>query len=141
LVQTHYPEDWAVTLAASHDFGEFYRKELEQRSELGYPPFNHLILVIFSGRTLKTVTDTARKFAGMLGRKAKAEKRKDIQILGPAPAPLSRIKNQYRWQLLIKTKDVVTTSGLINRILKEEKDAKRKTAVRTVVDVDPMNML
>lgn len=139
VVQTYYPEDWAIKLAASHDFEEFYRRELEQRRELGYPPFNHLILLVFSGRTLKTVTEKARKFASRLGRKTKGQK--GLEILGPAPAPLPKIKNQYRWQLLIKTKSILGTSGLIRKLLEEEKTSKQNTAVRITIDVDPVDML
>ncbi len=139
VVQTYYPEDWAIKLAASHDFEEFYRRELEQRRELGYPPFNHLILLVFSGRTSKSVAEKARKFASRLGRKTKGQK--GLEILGPAPAPLPKIKNQYRWQLLIKTKSIIGTSGLIRKLLEEEKTSKPKTAVRITVDVDPVDML
>ncbi len=141
VVQTHYPEDWTIKLAASHDFEEFYRRELEQRRDLGYPPFNHLILALFSGRTVKATSDSARRFASRLEKKARSEGRKGIAILGPAPAPLSKIKNQYRWQLLIKTKNIIRTGGLIRELLEEERRTKRKTAVRATVDVDPVDML
>jgi len=141
VVQTYYPEEWTIKLAASHDFEEFYKKELEQRRELGYPPFNHLILVVFSGRNLKAVTAYAQNFSSILERKVKSRKQKSVEILGPAPAPLSKIKNQHRWQLLIKTKNITSASSLIRKILEEKKNAKKKEAVRITVNVDPMDML
>jgi primosomal protein N' (replication factor Y) len=141
IVQTYYPEDWTVKLAAAHDFEEFQRKELKQRRELGYPPFNHLILIIFSGRNLKAVTIRAKSFSSMLARRAKTGKQKSVEILGPAPAPLSKLKNQYRWQLLIKTKNVANPINLIRDILKEQRIKGKKEAVRITVDVDPMDML
>ncbi len=141
VVQTYYPDDWTIKLAASHDFEEFYRKELEQRRELGYPPFNHLILVIFSGRSLKAVTTRAQSFSSRLGREIKSTKQKSVEILGPAPAPLPKVKNQHRWQLLIKTKSTTSLSSLIKKILEQDKDAKKKGAVRITVNVDPMDML
>ena len=141
VVQTYYPEDRTIKLAASHDFEEFYKTELEQRQELGYPPFNHLILLDFSGRTLKAVTDGARRFASRLVRKAKSQAHKGIEILGPAPAPLPKIRNQFRWQLLMKTKSIIATAGMIRNLLEEERTSKQKPAVRITVDVDPVDML
>ncbi len=141
VVQTYYPEEWTIKLAALHDFEEFYRKELEQRRELGYPPFNHLILVVFSGKSLKVVTNCAQGFSSMLKRKVKSGKQKSVEILGPASAPLAKIKNQHRWQLLIKTKNITSVSNLIRKILETEKNAKKREAVRITVNVDPMDML
>ncbi len=141
IIQTYYPQEWTIKLAASHDFEEFYKRELEQRRELGYPPFNHLILVVFSSRSLKGVTTRAQSFSSMLKRRAKSGKQKGMGILGPAPAPLSKIKSRYRWQLLIKTRSITNASSLIRKILEEEKNAKKKKEVRITVNVDPMDML
>jgi len=141
VVQTYYPKEWTIKLAALHDFEEFYKRELEQRKELGYPPFNHLILVVFSGRSLKAVTACAQSFSSIFEGKIKSGRQKRIEILGPAPAPLSKIKNQHRWQLLIKTKSIISVSNLIRKTLEQEKNAKKKQAVRITVNVDPMDML
>jgi primosomal protein N' (replication factor Y) len=139
VVQTYYPEDETIKLAACHDFESFYNRELRERIELGYPPFRHLIMMVFSGRDLKTVTSVVKGFASLLRRKSRRQK--DMQILGPAPAPLSRIKNRYRWQLLVKTKNVLNASSLIKAIMEEEKNSKKKSSVRMAVNVDPMEML
>jgi len=141
IIQTYYPQEWAIKLAASHDFKEFFQKELEQRRELGYPPFAHLILVIFSDKSLKKVTTCARSFFSILEEKLSSHNPREVEILGPAPAPLPKIKNQHRWQLLIKTKDILRVTGLIREILKEEKNAKKKKRARITVNVDPMEML
>ena len=141
IVQTYHPEEWSIQMAAEHDYMSFYQKETEQRRELGYPPFNHLILLIFSGNVLKDVTARAQGFSFKLRGKVSSEKHKGVEILGPAPAPLSKIKNQYRWQLLIKTSNVTATGSLIRRILEEDNDSKTKKTVHVIANVDPMNML
>jgi len=141
IVQTYYPEEWSIKLAASHDFEEFYRRELEQRRDLGYPPFNHLILLVFSGRNLKQVTARSLGFSNALERKARKERGGRLEILGPAPAPISKVKNQHRWQLLVKTKNVSGVGGLIKDLLQDKKSTKKKEAVRISVNVDPMDML
>ncbi|MGB2979847.1 MAG: primosomal protein N' [Candidatus Zixiibacteriota bacterium] len=141
IVQTYYPEEWSIRLAASHDFEEFYRRELEQRRDLGYPPFNHLILMVFSGRDSEQVAARAKSFSSVLDRKARTGGQKRLEILGPAPAPISKVKNQHRWQLLIKTKKVSGVGGLIKELMQDKKSAKKKEAVRISVNVDPMDML
>jgi len=141
IIQTYYPEEWVIRLAASHDYESFYRKELEQRRELGYPPFNHLILMVFAGKSLKEVIARANDFSSRLVRLVKSEKQKDVKILGPALAPLSKIRNQHRWQLLIKTKSTARVSSLIRKILTEDKKANQRGSVRIIVNVDPMDML
>ncbi len=141
MVQTYYPEDWTIKLAGSHDFEQFYGSELDQRRELGYPPFNHLILIIFSGRSLRTVTDSAKRFSASLRRKSRPARQRALEILGPAPAPLPKIKNRHRWQLLIKARSIMSTNHLIRKVLEEENGAKKKRAVRIIVDVDPVDML
>ena len=141
IVQTYHPEEWSIQLAAEHDFVAFYDKEMEQRRELGYPPFNHLILVIFSGKTQKEVTAYAQEFSYMIRRKTASEKNKQMEILGPAPAPLAKIKDQYRWQLLIKTNSITRTTSLMRNILEQDKNSKTKKPVRIIINVDPMDML
>ncbi len=141
IIQTYYPQEWAIQLAASHDFEGFFKKELEQRRELGYPPFNHLILVVFSGRSLRMVKISARNFSTKLRRMLKMGKLQVEEVLGPAPAPLSKIKNLYRWQVLIKTKSAIKTGSLIKKILEEKKRKKKTEPVRITVNVDPMDML
>lgn len=141
IVQTYHPEEWSIRMAAEHDYQSFYEKETEERRELGYPPFNHLILLIFSGNILKDVTARAQGFSFKLRGKVSSEKHKGVEILGPAPAPLTKIKNQYRWQLLIKTNNVTATGNLIRRILEEDNDSKTKKTVHVIANVDPMNML
>jgi primosomal protein N' (replication factor Y) len=141
VVQTYYPEDWTVKLAASHDFERFYERELEQRRELEYPPFKHLILLTFSGKTSKTVASGAASFSSMLKRKVKFAKQDGVEVLGPAPAPLPKIRNQYRWQLLLRTKSVSKANDIIKKMLEAEKDAKSQKAVRITINVDPMDML
>jgi primosomal protein N' (replication factor Y) len=141
IVQTFHPEEWSIQMAAEHDFVTFYDKEMEERRELGYPPFNHLILVIFSGKNQKEVTANAQQFSYLLRKKAASEKLRQMEILGPAPAPLSKIKDQHRWQLLIKTNGITKATSLMRRMLEQDKNSKTKKPVRIIVNVDPMDML
>jgi len=147
IIQTYYPDEWAIKLAAKHDFSTFYQSEIEQRKELGYPPFGHLILILFSGENQNRVIGQSEKFCSLLKRMLRKEGLKETEILGPAPAPLSKIKNQYRWQIIIKTKITQKVVDLMGKILQEGKDFStrsfrtKKGSCRISVNVDPVDML
>jgi primosomal protein N' (replication factor Y) len=147
IIQTYYPDEWAIQLAARHDFSTFYQTEIEQRKELGYPPFNHLILILFSGENENRVIGQSERFCSLLKRMVTKENYKDTEILGPAPAPLSKIKNQYRWQAIIKTKITQKIVDLIGKILEEGKGfspksfGEKKGSGRISINVDPVDML
>jgi primosomal protein N' (replication factor Y) len=147
IIQTYYPDEQAIKLAAKHDFTTFYENEIEQRKELGYPPFGHLILVLFSGENQSRVVSQSEKFSSLLKRMLREKKITGAEILGPAPAPLSKIKNQYRWQAIIKTKTTKRVVDLIGTILEEGKGFStrsfrpKKGTCRISVNVDPVDML
>jgi len=147
IIQTYYPDEWAIKLAAKHDFSTFYQTEIEQRKELGYPPFNHLILILFSGENENKVIAQSERFCLLLKQMLTRENFKDTEVLGPAPAPLSKIKNQYRWQAIIKTKITQKVVELIGKILEGGKGfspksfGEKKVSCRISINVDPIDML
>jgi primosomal protein N' (replication factor Y) len=147
IVQTYYPDEWAIKLAAKHDFPTFYRNEMEQRKELGYPPFNHLILILFSGKNQNRVKSQSERFCSLIKKMLAKENFKDTEVLGPAPAPLSKIKNQYRWQAIIKTRVTQQVVDLMGKILEGGKSfssksfGEKKEVCRIVINVDPVDML
>lgn len=147
IVQTYYPDERAIKLAANHDFSTFCETELEQRKELHYPPFAHLILLLFSGKNQNQVIAQSEKFCLMFKQMVAKENLKETEILGPAPAPLSKIKNQYRWQVVIKTKFTQKVVDLLRKILETGEGSsskfvgKKKGTCRISINVDPMGML
>jgi primosomal protein N' (replication factor Y) len=146
IVQTYYPDEQAIKLASRHDFITFYQNEIEQRRELGYPPFNHIILILFSGKNQTRVKSQSERFCSLFKGMLTKENLKDIQTLGPVSAPLSRIKNQYRWQAIIKTKITQKVVDLIGKILEGKSFSsssfgKKDGSVRISINVDPMDML
>ena len=137
IIQTHQPEHYAIEFARQHDYGKLYAREIEQRAELGYPPFSRLVNVRFSGEREKRVAASARKTAAYL-RSVSGDVQ--VDILGPAPAPLSRIKNRFRWQLLLKSRDFFHLHAACAQLLAEKKHL-CSTDVRMGIDVDPENMM
>lgn len=142
ILQTYYPDDWAIKLAGEQDFRKFYAEEIKSREELFYPPFSHLILILFLGEDEKRTMIVAEKLALTLKEKMgklDALQAKENIILGPAPAPLEKLKGNYRFQVVVKTKKVREVVKILEEVL-EGKDFK-STKVRIVVDVDPVGMM
>lgn len=135
ILQTYYPEERAITLSARQDFSDFYKRELKEREELFYPPFSRLVLIRFQGKDMNKVQKTAEDFGDKLSAKLKS-----TPILGPAPAPLPKIKDDYRYQIIIKTKDIRAITRKVDSIL--EKNKRRDySGIKISVEVDPLEIM
>ncbi|HIC90827.1 MAG TPA: primosomal protein N', partial [Syntrophaceae bacterium] len=142
MIQTYNPHHYSVLSAMNHDFFRFYKDEITKRRELSYPPFSHLINFKIRGNSLQSVVQYSYKLGDLcrsLQQKCE-ESRNGLQVLGPVAAPLSKIKGKYRWQLLIKGRQVRILHGFCKRVLEEARGI-RIPGVQLIVDVDPMNML
>jgi len=138
LVQTYNPEAEPVVRAAAHDFVGFAARELEWRRALAYPPFSRLAAIRLEGADPAKTAASARALARLLARSLPPPA-SGVRLLGPAPAPLSRLKGLSRWQLLLKAPQ--------HRVLRPVLDAAERAlaslprGVRGVLDVDPGAML
>lgn len=101
LVQTFSPDHYSIRHASRHDFIGFYEEEIRYRRELGYPPFTRLAILRVSGPDLERVKVCSERLAeeGALFIQRHGS---PVTLLGPAPALLTRLKNRYRWQILLK---------------------------------------
>lgn len=138
VIQTYSPENEAVALVKTHDYTAFYNKEITERRLMWYPPFSKIICVQFQGVSQTLVPQTAKFFLKQLGELSLLEQK--IQILGPVPSSVSRIKNKYRWQLIIKCEE----DDELNKILKKAETACRQNknyqAISIIIDKNP-NMI
>ncbi len=137
FVQTCTPEHPAVVAAALHDERLFLEHELRQRREAGYPPFTRLATVLFSGPDAGEVEVAADRVRAALEAPAAAE---GVEVLGPAPQALARLRGRHRWHLLLKAKDAARLRAVARRAL-EEAEASRLTSVTVMADVDPVEVL
>ena len=143
IIQTFNPGHYAIESAKNHDYKSFYDREIQLRELLGYPPFGYLACIRFSGNELSATQSAAaemgREMRRILGGWPK--RGKEIQVFGPAEAPLSKLRGKYRWQLLLKSRN----SGLLHYFLHRIKDVSgsilNKTGVSMVMDIDPYQML
>jgi primosomal protein N' (replication factor Y) len=139
IVQTFNPEHYSLQAAAHHDYASFYAQEIEHRRDhaLNYPPFSRLANLVVSDPSRETARGRAEEVAAALHRQIEAEKA-GVQLLGPAPAPMERIKNRYRWHMVLKAPDMKA----LNRVLRPALEGlDRKTRQGLIVDVDPMNLM
>jgi primosomal protein N' (replication factor Y) len=140
IIQTHQPGHYVLEAARRHDYRAMYDQETALRTQLGYPPFGRLINLRFSGEEEAEVETAARMAADFL-RTAANDNNAPVDILGPAPSPLSLIKNRFRWQLLLKSSQPEVLHQLCDRIIAEKKQQICRKGVRMGIDVDPENMM
>jgi primosomal protein N' (replication factor Y) len=99
ILQTYFQDHYAVQYAARHDFIGFYEKELRFRSWMHYPPYSALANVLIRSRSL----DDALKWAGSLGKWFEQTRQEGVRVLGPAVAPIMRLKQDYRYHFVLKS--------------------------------------
>lgn len=107
VIQTYRPEHHAIQAAAQHDYLAFYRRELEFRRELGYPPFGRLARLVYWEKNERKARTAANAMADVLRHRAATLglAAAETSILGPVPAFFARIRGYYRWQILLRTPD------------------------------------
>jgi primosomal protein N' (replication factor Y) len=140
IVQTYSPQHYSVRCAAQHDFRRFATLELRYRKKLGYPPFSRMVNIRFEGREGERVRQTAERFVAYLTSHSPQEEKRPTS-LGPAPAPIERIKGRERWQVLLKGEDRLLLHDIVRKAQEECLSRGRSSQVRIIVDVDPYNML
>jgi primosomal protein N' (replication factor Y) len=141
IVQTYNPEHPAIKFAVEQDSTGFLREELELREELGYPPYSRLVNFKFQGRVesktkevAQKAGDTARKLVSKLPIGA-------ISILGPSPSPVYKVRNQYRWQMLLKSSNTGLLHSFSKKLMNIFSHSKVTGRVKVSVDVDPISFI
>jgi len=136
LIQTYYPEHYAIQDALRQDYVSFYEREIYFRRLMAYPPFTSLANVIVRDANL----ENAIKWSRRLSEYFSLHEGKAVRILGPASAPLARLKKEHRYQFLLKSpKRSVMTKLLSGALTFCEANEIPGTAV--LVDVDPLTLL
>jgi primosomal protein N' (replication factor Y) len=138
VFQTRDPSHPAIVAAAAHDVTGFAERELREREELSYPPFTRAALV----RVDDPDETRAREGAAALADAARATdagRSLAVTILGPAPAPIARLRGRFRFQLLLKGRERKSLRQVLLAVMHARSQLPR--SVRAIVDVDPVSML
>jgi primosomal protein N' (replication factor Y) len=137
LIQTYHPEHYSLLCAKEQNYEEFYRREIVFRRTMHYPPFSALINVLIHDKDYDRANTAAAEFAREL-RLAALES--GIRVLGPAPAAISRIKNEYRFQVLIKAQSRVRAREALDVAMDRVASAGHNS--RSIsIEVDPVNLM
>jgi primosomal protein N' (replication factor Y) len=135
LVQTINPDHYAVRLAAAQDYQAFYEKELHFRRMMHYPPFRAMANVLVRSEK----KEMAMRMSGELEHKLLPPP-EAIKVMGPAEAPVPRLKNEYRYQFLIKAASRKTLNELLQKVRTYALEHKWG-ATALVIDVDPLTLM
>ncbi len=134
IVQTLYPAHYSVKLACRQDYPAFFEREVEYRKGLRYPPFVALVNAVVRGRTFDEAMRMAQDLATALASQAQAG---GFVVLGPAPAPLTKLRGEHRVQIFLKGSRREKMRQAMRTALAALPDVRR----RVVVDVDPLSVL
>lgn len=137
LIQTYQPENDAIVCAARHDFDGFYAKAIGERRDPAYPPFAHLALLRVDAADEALAERESSRLAALLGTHP-ALREERVELLGPAPAQLKKLRNRYRYQIFLRSGE----RGPLRRVLGDlVPRIERLRRVRVSLDVDPHSML
>jgi len=136
VIQSYFPDHYTFQLAVTQRFEDFYARESRYRKAMFYPPFTALAGIMVTDRDPGRAADTARE----IGEYLDSLRSNAMRILGPAPAPLERIKRMHRQQLLIKSSSRASLHHLLGRLRQYIEDRKFGST-RVFIDVDPVSLL
>ncbi|MUT66824.1 primosomal protein N' [Paenibacillus sp. NEAU-GSW1] len=150
VVQTYTPEHYAIVTAQHHDYDAFVREELKHRSVMGYPPFCRLALVTLSHEQLPLLASVSEQFAARLRDLAAAEgvlgpleggSARSLDVLGPVSSPISRMKDRYRFQVVLKYRGNIDVPALLREAIAPFTEGPQQKQAQFSVDIDPQVIL
>jgi len=143
IIQTYNPDHYAIQAAISQDYDALYQKEIELRKQLGFPPFTYLICLRLQGNSRDQTEGSAKSLAERLKKTLQMwpKKGKEIQILGPAEAPIAKLRGKYRWHILIKAKQPFLAQRLLQVARTNSEQGLKTKGVQIILDVDPYQMM
>ena len=136
IVQTYHPEHYAIQCAAAHDFAGFVERELRFRRAMHYPPYAALANVLLQSQRL----EEAAGWAAALGRWCAHTTLRHVRVLGPATAPIAKIKRTYRFHLVMKGESRRALQKALRAMLAHAEEAGIPRA-NLIIDVDPVSLM
>ena len=136
VIQTYNPDEPVIQMAARQDYSGFYNHEIRLRRLLKYPPFTHLLRVVFSAEWEDMVSNEAQSTAAYIADILDA-KEDEILILGPAPCPINKIRNRFRHQLMVKCNSLPLLRSIARYIINRGTPKN----VKIDIDLDPITTL
>ena len=136
IVQTYSQGHHSIASAQTHDYESFFAREISDRKALSYPPFGRMVGMLFQGEQDDYVMREARRFAELMRKQPGA-----LNILGPAPPVIARVRNQYRWQIVARSSHSARLRDAVRRVRQHWERAADNRRVHLKVDVDPVGLM
>jgi primosomal protein N' (replication factor Y) (superfamily II helicase) len=141
IIQTALPDHYAVTCAVRHDFQEFAERELLARREPSYPPFCRLVNVVVSGLDEQVTRDAAESAAEWLRGLMRRREVEGVELVGPAPCPIDRIRTRWRWHFLLRSESARLLGDLARYFAERFVVPRDRYQLRIALDRDPVALL
>ncbi|NGQ93812.1 primosomal protein N' [Brevibacillus sp. SYP-B805] len=137
VIQTYTPEHYSIRCATRHDYQAFFQEEMLQRRRAGYPPYFRLVLVTFSHEDVPVVIRAAEEAAQFL----RPRLAPTTQLLGPVASPIAKVKDRFRFQIMLKYRDEPDISDVLGRMASHMDDWLKQHQAGMTIDMDPQMLL
>lgn len=138
IIQTYEEDNFSILASQEQDYLKFYNEEIKYREIFKYPPFTHLMNIIISGNDKNEVIRISANIYNVCQNIINKTRNKSYnKILGPASAPISKINNRYRWQIIIKSED----RNILLDIARNVEGLKRSKDIKILIDIDPSSIM
>ncbi len=143
ILQTYNPNHFSILAARDQDFKRFYNHEINFRKVLSYPPFSRLVQLSISGKDKQKTKAFAADFGEFLKNLQHSDPlfTNNVEIFGPIEAPMVKIAQNYRWQILLKSIKSMPLHGFVNRLMHQNSTWLNNRLVKVAIDIDPYMML
>ena len=142
ILQTYNPNHFSISAARNQDYDAFYRQEIEFRKSLGYPPYTRMIQIRIQGKDSKKTVSYVKKLANSCKRLRQAGNAfAQVDVMGPIEAPLSRIADHFRWQLLLKSTHIASLHRFARGLLFGPQSPAKVSGISVGIDVDPLFLM
>lgn len=137
VIQTYTPEHYSIIHATRHDYPAFYQDEMLQRRRTGYPPYYRLVLITFSHEDVPVVIRGAHVMGDFLRQRVAST----TILLGPVASPIARVKDRFRFQIMLKYRDEPNVTELLTQATAAFEEWNKQQKVLMTIDVDPYVLL
>lgn len=141
IIQTYTPENEVIQTAARQDYDSFYEREIQMRKLRGFPPFQDLLILHASGLEETRVLRACMRMREAFGLALRQPNYSGCQcrILGPAPAPVARVNHQYRYRLVLQTKNTKQIRILAAHVLRQAQSDPINRGISIFADINPLD--
>jgi primosomal protein N' (replication factor Y) len=143
IIQTYNPSHYAICAARDYDYNGFFSREIELRRRLHYPPFSSIANLRFLGNSKSKTEQMAGQMQVRITEmiQSRFKGKKDLEVLGPVEAPIAKLKNKYRQQILIKSRRPRPLNQLLTEVDRLSSQILGSSGVKLIIDIDPYQMV